>query len=59
MVRWRVDSISLQGIITLPERVRDQVIHKTFIVSYLKEDAILGMPFLEKHHCHITFRSWW
>jgi len=31
------------------------VIHKTFIVSHMKEDAILGMPFLEKHRCPKDF----
>jgi len=31
------------------------VIHKTFIVSHLKEDAILGLPFLEKHRCRMDF----
>jgi len=33
--------IPFYGIITLPGRVRDQVIHETFIVSQLKENAIL------------------
>jgi len=32
--------IPFYSIITLPGRVRDQVIHETFIVSHLKEDAI-------------------
>jgi len=27
----------------------------TFIVSQLKENAILGMPFLKRHECHIDF----
>jgi len=31
--------IPFYGIITLPGRV-----HQTFIVSHLKEDAMLGMP---------------
>jgi len=41
----------------LTGRVRDQVISKTFIVSQLKEDAILGMPFLKRHRCHIDFNK--
>jgi len=49
--------ITFYGIISLPGRVRDQAIHETFIVSQLKEDAILGMPFLEKHQCHIDFQK--
>jgi len=49
--------IPFYGIITLPGPVHDQVIHETFIVSQLKEDAILGMPFLEKHQCHMDFQK--
>jgi len=49
--------IPFYGIITLPGRVRDQAIHETFIVSHLKEDAILGMTFLEKHQCHMDFQK--
>lgn len=37
--------IPFYGIITLTKRVCDQVIHETFIINHLKEDAILGMPF--------------
>jgi len=33
------------------------VISETFIVSQLKEDAILGMPFLKWHRCHIDFNK--
>jgi len=29
------------------------VISKTFIVSQLRGDAILGIPFLKRHKCHI------
>jgi len=43
---------SLGHIISLPGRNRDQMFHRMFIVSQLKKDAILGMPFLEKHQCH-------
>jgi len=49
--------IPFYGVISLPGRVRDQAIHETFIVSQLKEDAILGMPFLEKHQCRMDFRK--
>jgi len=48
---------SFYSIITLPGRVRDQVIHQTFIVSQLKEDAILGKPFPEKHQCCMDFQK--
>jgi len=33
------------------------VISETFIVSQLKEDAILGMPFLKRNKCHIDFNK--
>ena len=48
--------IPFYGVITLPGRVRDYAIHETFIVSYLKEDAILGMPFLTKYQCTLDFQ---
>jgi len=41
--------IPFYGIITLPVLNHNQVIHKTFIVSYLKKDAIFGMPFQCSH----------
>jgi len=44
-------------VIMLPGCVHDQVIHETFIVSQLKEDTILGMPFLEKHQCCMDFQK--
>jgi len=49
--------IPFYGVISLPGRVRDQAIHETFIVSQLKEDAILGMPFLEKYQCRMDFQK--
>jgi len=49
--------IPFYGIISLPGRVRDQAIHEAFIVSQLKEDVILGMPFLEKHQCRMDFQK--
>jgi len=50
-------SIPFHGVIELTGRVRDQVIGETFIVSQLKEDAILGMLFLKRHKCHIDFNK--
>jgi len=49
--------ISFYGVIELTGRVRDQVISETFIVSQLKEDAILGMPFLNWNRCHTDFNK--
>jgi len=43
------------GIIELTGRVRDQAIQETFVVGQLKEDAILGMPFLQRHGCCLDF----
>jgi len=47
--------IPFYGISELAGRVQDQAISETFIISQLKEDAILGMPFLMRHKCHIDF----
>jgi len=49
--------IPFYGIINLPGRLRNQVIYETFIVSQLKKDAILGMPFLEKQQCHMDLQK--
>jgi len=49
--------IPFYGVIELIGRVRDQVTSETFIVSQLKEDAILSMPFLKRHRCHIDFNK--
>jgi len=49
--------ILFYGVISLPGRVREQTIHETFIVNQLKEEAILGMPFPEKHQCHMDFQK--
>jgi len=43
------------GIIKLAGRVRNQNIQEIFIVGQLNEDAILGMPYLQRHRCHINF----
>jgi len=45
--------IPFYGIIELTGRVLDQAIRETFIISQLKEDAILRIPFLKQHRCHI------
>jgi len=47
--------IPFYRVMELTGRVCDQMISETFIVSQLKEDAILGMPFLQRHRCHIDF----
>jgi len=49
--------ILFYGVVELTGGARDQVINKTFIVSQLKEDAILGMPFLKRNSCHIDFNK--
>jgi len=46
--------IPFYGIVELTGQFLNQAIHNT-VISQLKEDAILGMPFLEKHECHIDF----
>jgi len=47
--------IPFYSIVELTGRVRDQAIQETFIISQLEENAILGMPFLKRHGCHIDF----
>jgi len=47
--------IPFYGIIELTGCVRDQTIQETLIVGQLNEDAILGMPFLQRHGCRIDF----
>jgi len=55
--RWRKGRLFLTMVyvVELMRRVRNQTIWETFIVSQLKEDAILEMPFLKRHKCHIDF----
>jgi len=36
-------------IVELTGQVHDQLISETFIISQLKKDAIMGMPFLKGH----------
>jgi len=43
------------GIIGLAGRIRDQTIQERFIVGQLNEDAILGMPFSQRHVCRFDF----
>jgi len=45
--------IPFYGIIELTGRACDQTIQETFIVGQFNGDAILGMPFLQRHGCHI------
>jgi len=40
---------------TIELTVRDQAIQETFVVGQLEEDAILGMPFLQRHGCCLDF----
>jgi len=49
--------LPFDGIVELTGRVRDQAIQETFVISPLEEDAILGMPFLKRHRCHIDFHK--
>ena len=49
--------IPFYGVIELTGRAHDQVISKTFTLSQLKEDAILGIPFLKRHKCDIDFNK--
>jgi len=48
-------SIPFDGVKEPTGRVRDQAIQEIFVISPLEEDAILGMPFLKRHGCHIDF----
>jgi len=47
--------IPFYGIIELAGRIHDQTIQEMFIVGQLNEEAILGMPFLQRHGCRIDF----
>lgn len=49
--------IAFYDIITLLGRVHDYVINETFIIGYLRKVVILGMPFLERHQCHMDFQK--
>ena len=43
------------GMITIPMRLRNMKFDETFVICGIKEDLILGMPFLVKHHCAVEF----
>ena len=43
------------GMVRLPLRVRKVKTKEVFVVSCIKEDAILGMPFLMAHNCSMEF----
>ena len=43
------------GMVKLPLRVREIKTREVFVVSCIKEDAILGMPFLMAHNCSMEF----
>lgn len=45
------------GLIKAPIRLRDIKTEETFVVSGIKEDAILGMPFLKENKCIIEFEQ--
>ncbi|XP_067949417.1 uncharacterized protein [Watersipora subatra] len=47
--------LQFYGLIRLTGRVRDVPIEENFIVSQISEDAILGVPFLISHRCHVEF----
>ena len=47
--------LQFYGLIRLTGRVRDVPIEENFIVSQISKDAILGMPFLISHRCHMDF----
>ena len=49
--------IPFYGTLTARGRLRDQAIEETFLIGQIREDAILGMPFLVDHHCAIEFRK--
>lgn len=50
-------SISFYGIIEFAGSVCSQAIQEMFIVGQSQEDAILGMPFLQRHRCSIDFKK--
>ena len=45
------------GLLTVSARLRDLKIEEAFVVSEIREDVILGMPFLVDHHCAMEFRT--
>ncbi|XP_067949880.1 uncharacterized protein [Watersipora subatra] len=49
--------LRFHGLITLPLRVRSVQVTTSLVVCALKEDAILGMPFLVDHRCEMDFQQ--
>ncbi|XP_067950499.1 uncharacterized protein [Watersipora subatra] len=43
------------GVVHLPIRLRNEKTEKTFVISQISEDAILGMPFLTANQCALEF----
>ncbi len=48
-------SMMFTGRINLGGRLRDVPFRSDFLVAKIKDDAILGMPFLTEHNCKILF----
>jgi hypothetical protein len=49
--------IAFYGVLEVTGRLRDQRMEESFVISKIKEDAILGMPFLVAHRCAIEFQK--
>ena len=47
--------LPLYGVAQIPIKVRDVRLKKSFVVSQIREDTILGMLFLANHDCRIDF----
>ena len=45
------------GVVQLRVRLKELVIEERLVVSRIREDVILGMPFLARHSCTIDFNS--
>ncbi|XP_067932718.1 uncharacterized protein [Watersipora subatra] len=43
------------GVVHPPIQLRDVKTEETFVVSQIREDALLGMPFLTAHRCALEF----
>jgi len=58
MIRWRTNHAFPSTIFSLYlDDFVIKVMHEIFIVSHLKVDAILGMPFLEEHQCRMDIQN--
>ena len=47
--------LPLYGLVSTPIHLRDLQIEETFVVSRIREDVILGMPFFVKNRCALEF----